>query len=71
MNILVYTFLILTTMNPYSFLLEYLQKMPEHPRWYSRNRIYNEPLIIIFRISSERYMNIHVDTFLILIPMNT
>ena len=41
--------------------------MYEPPHWYFPHPNYNEPLIIIIRISSERYMNLHIDTFLILI----
>ena len=44
--------------------------MHEHPRWYFPNPNYNEPLIIIIRIPSERCMILHIDTFLILIKMN-
>ena len=70
MNINVVTLLILITMNPKSLLFEYLQKDVEHPRWYFPNPNYNEHLIIIIRISSERFINIHVDTLPILITMN-
>ena len=45
--------------------------MHEYPCSYPPNPNYNEHLVIIIRISSERCMNIHVDTFLILITMNT
>ena len=44
--------------------------MHEYPSSYPPNPNNNAPLIIIIRISSERCMNIHVDTFLILITMN-
>ena len=44
--------------------------MHEHPCCYFPNPNYNEPLIIIIKISSERYMNLHIDTFLILITMH-
>ena len=43
--------------------------MHEHSRWYFPNPNYKEHLIIIIRISSEWYMNIHVVNFLILITM--